>query len=167
MRVLHVGCGGEGMPDILEGCEEIRMDIDPLCNPDIVANLTDMGDIGQFDAIYGSHVLEHFSLDDVRKVLSECRRVLKVGGFVIMVVPDLTSIKPTPDVVYQSPAGPITGLDMYYGKSDLVESNSYMAHKIAFTRGTLHNVMAEQFENVSVKSFSYYNLIGTCAKTKE
>jgi SAM-dependent methyltransferase len=40
-------------------------------------------------AIYGAHVLEHLYLNDARKLLSECQRVLRKGGVLRLVVPDL------------------------------------------------------------------------------
>lgn len=42
-----------------------------------------------FSAIYGSHVLEHLYLNDAQRVLSECKRILKRGGVLRLVVPDL------------------------------------------------------------------------------
>jgi SAM-dependent methyltransferase len=41
------------------------------------------------DHIYCSHVLEHLSFEDARKVLKECHRVLKPGGCIRIVIPDL------------------------------------------------------------------------------
>jgi predicted SAM-dependent methyltransferase len=40
-------------------------------------------------AIYGSHVLEHLYQTDAQRLLLECKRVLKPGGVIRMVVPDL------------------------------------------------------------------------------
>ena len=45
-----------------------------------------------FSAIYASHVVEHLYLKDAQKLLAECRRVLKPGGVVRIVVPDLRSM---------------------------------------------------------------------------
>lgn len=42
--------------------------------------------------IYGSHVLEHLYLADARRLLSECKRVLRAGGVIRLVVPDLHSM---------------------------------------------------------------------------
>jgi ubiquinone/menaquinone biosynthesis C-methylase UbiE len=42
-----------------------------------------------FSVIYGSHVLEHLYLTDARRLLSECERILKPGGVIRLVVPDL------------------------------------------------------------------------------
>lgn len=157
-RVLHVGCGKQPMPEFLDDYKEVRMDIDPSCNPDIVASLTDMGDIGEFDAIYGSHVLEHFTPGDVQKVLSECHRVLRRGGVAIMVVPNLENVRPTREVVYISDAGPITGLDMFYGKESFVDENQYMAHKTGFVTETLEQAFS-MFSLVKVKDLTKFNLM--------
>ncbi len=41
------------------------------------------------DAVYCSHVLEHLSLDDCRRVLANAFRILKPGGRFRLVMPDL------------------------------------------------------------------------------
>lgn len=120
---------------------EVRLDIDEGVSPDIIAPMTDLGDIGPFDIVYTAHALEHLYPHEVNLCLAEIKRVLKKGGVAIVVVPDLDGIKPTGEVVYDSPAGQITGLDMYYGKSDLIEQNPYMAHKTGFTTDTLKSTM--------------------------
>ena len=45
-----------------------------------------------FDAVYHSHVLEHFSKDQALFFLKECNRVLKDVGVLRVVVPDLEQI---------------------------------------------------------------------------
>ena len=47
---------------------------------------------GRFDAVYHSHVLEHLTPDDAFTMLSECYRVLRPGGVIRVVVPDLEGI---------------------------------------------------------------------------
>jgi predicted SAM-dependent methyltransferase len=42
-----------------------------------------------FDAVYSSHVLEHFTLEQAISLLREALRVLKPGGVIRIVVPDL------------------------------------------------------------------------------
>jgi SAM-dependent methyltransferase len=44
------------------------------------------------DIIYSSHTLEHFSAKEGRLFISECFRVLKVGGIIRLLVPDLSHI---------------------------------------------------------------------------
>ncbi len=45
-----------------------------------------------FSAIYASHVLEHLYRADAQSLLLECRRILKPGGTIRLVVPDLHSM---------------------------------------------------------------------------
>jgi predicted SAM-dependent methyltransferase len=45
-----------------------------------------------FDVVYHSHVLEHFSKADGLKLLELCKRVLRLGGTIRVVVPDLERI---------------------------------------------------------------------------
>jgi predicted SAM-dependent methyltransferase len=42
--------------------------------------------------IYGAHVLEHLYLEDAQRLLGECLRVLRPGGVIRLVVPDLRSM---------------------------------------------------------------------------
>jgi len=44
------------------------------------------------DVVYHAHMLEHLEADDARKFLAECHRVLRPGGVVRVVVPDLEGI---------------------------------------------------------------------------
>jgi predicted SAM-dependent methyltransferase len=44
------------------------------------------------DAVYSSHLLEHLCLEEAKKLLKECYRVLKPNGVLRIVVPDLKSI---------------------------------------------------------------------------
>jgi len=43
-------------------------------------------------AVYHSHVLEHFPRDEAPGFLSECYRLLRTGGILRVVVPDLETI---------------------------------------------------------------------------
>lgn len=47
-------------------------------------------DDGAFDGIFSEHTLEHLSYAEVAKVLAECRRILKPGGTIRVIVPDLS-----------------------------------------------------------------------------
>jgi predicted SAM-dependent methyltransferase len=44
------------------------------------------------DAIYASHVIEHFDREGAKRFLSECFRLLKPGGILRIVVPDLEGV---------------------------------------------------------------------------
>ena len=45
-----------------------------------------------FDVVYSSHVLEHFTIGQAKALLLEAYRVLKPGGILRVVVPDLENI---------------------------------------------------------------------------
>lgn len=138
MRVLHVGCGGHKLPaDIFPNAEEIQLDIDPSVSPDIVASVVDMGEIGQFDAIYSSHQLEHLYPHEVGKALSEFMRVLRPGGVAMVIVPDLEGLEPTDEVLYEVHGMPITKFELFYGHLESVKTNPFMAHKCGFTADRL------------------------------
>ena len=162
--VLYPGCGHEHVPFWFEG-KETRLDIDETCEPDIVASITDMGDIGQFDNIYTSHTLEHLYQFDVPKALSEFLRVLKPGGAAIIVVPDLEDVKCNDDVLYVSLAGPITGRDLFYGLTEYVQMSPYYAHHTGFVKETLEQAMKDAgFTDVSITRLTDHSLMGVGKK---
>lgn len=45
--------------------------------------------------VYSSHCLEHLTRDDARRLLAECRRVLRPGGIIRLLVPDLLCLART------------------------------------------------------------------------
>lgn len=165
MRILHVGCGGEHIPPWFGECDEVRLDIDPQHKPDIVASMTDLGDVGEFDVVYSSHSLEHLYPHEVRTALREFFRVLRAGGHAVIMVPDLEDVKATTDVLYESPAGPICGLDMIYGHGRLIESVPYMAHHSGFTSDTLRDALwAAGFDGITTTRLPQHNLMATGTK---
>ena len=166
MLILHAGCGKQPLPQhpLFEGME-VRLDIDADAEPDIVASIHDMGDIGTFDAVYSAHCLEHLHWDDAVKALSEFFRVLNPGGFAMVMVPDLTGILPTEDEVYKTNHGfGITGLDMFYGYRGYTSWNPYMRHQCGFVPATLKAMMERAgFGHVMTHS-SDWNLTATGVK---
>ena len=76
-------------------------------------------------------------------------RVLDASGFVVITCPDLKSIcqlvvdDRLDEPAYQSPAGPITPLDVLYGhRASMSHGNLYMAHRCGFTETVLRKVLA-------------------------
>lgn len=166
MRVLHAGCGSETLPPVPFGsCEEFRLDIDPAMKPDAVASITDMGDIGEFDAAYCCHALEHLYPHEVSKALAEFYRVLKPGGYALIFVPDMEGLTASEDVLYESPAGPITSLDLFYGLRTALATQPHMAHHNAFTSASLGKALtAAGFSSVTTKRLMFHNLLGVAKK---
>lgn len=161
--LLHVGAGSGRLPEWLSDYKETRLDIDHRHNPDIIANMTDLGDIGEFDVVYSSHCLEHLHDYDVIKALQEFNRVLKKGGFLMVFVPDLEDVKPDETVLFTSPSGDITGMDLIYGLRKALKHNPFMAHKTGFNKTSLRNALSE-FDKVEVKRLDPYNLMGVGVK---
>jgi SAM-dependent methyltransferase len=159
--VLHVGCGRDPLPPWLAGLDEVRLDIDPGVQPHVVASMLDMGDVGEFDALYTSHALEHVYPHEVPVALAEFYRVLRPGGAAFVVVPNLDGVKPDEETLYMSPAGPVCGLDMYYGMSRLIPHMPHMAHHSGFIPETLASAMrAAGFERVTTQALKDYTLFG-------
>jgi SAM-dependent methyltransferase len=154
--VLNVGCGypaRQGLHPAFRGAEwrELRLDIDPSVNPDIVCSMTDMQPVApdSIDAIWSSHNLEHLHRHEVPLALAEFMRVLRPGGQVLLTLPDLQRIAELvasdalEDEAYRSPSGPITPLDMIYGHTpSLAHGNQHMAHKTGFTARTLAKLLS-------------------------
>ena len=167
MRVLHAGCGGAPLPDgAFSGCEEVRLDIDARMNPDVVAPITDLGDIGEFDVVYCSHTVEHLYPHQVPIALGEFKRVLKVGGRAIVIVPDLEGMVLSDLVLYTTKDGlDVTYFDLFYGHRRLIEQNPFMAHHCGFTKRLMENVMRfAGFETVMVSRAQDFNLVGVGVK---
>jgi len=124
-----------------------------------------LGDIGDYDAVFCCHALEHVYPHQVPLAISEFHRVLKPGGVLIVFVPDLEGIKATEDVLFVSPAGPITGLDLIYGMRSLIKEAPQMAHKTGFTKETLRRELEQAgFSKVVVSRHELHNLSGVCVK---
>ena len=154
-KLLHVGCGVANpgtLPALFRAPEwrEVRLDIDPACQPDILASMTSMSnvDTASYDAIFSSHNLEHLYPHEVPLALKEFNRVLAPNGFVVVTLPDLQSVAQLvaedklEDTAYVSPAGPIAPLDMLYGhRASLANGNLFMAHRTGFTAKTLANAL--------------------------
>ncbi|HMJ01879.1 MAG TPA: class I SAM-dependent methyltransferase, partial [Conexibacter sp.] len=149
--VLHVGCGPvrEARLDPRfqdPGWLEVRLDVDPGVEPDIVASITDMSPVADasVDAVYSHHNIEHVFSHEVSRALGEFLRVLRPGGELLLATPDLQGVAKTiasgqlEDTLYRSRSGNITPIDVVYGfRSDIAEGREYMAHRTGFTRGTL------------------------------
>lgn len=167
MNLLHAGCGGSALPEFMGRYEETRLDIDANMKPDIVASITDLGEIGEFDAVFCSHCVEHLYPTDVRTALTEFHRVTKPGGYTMVIVPDLEGVQATEDVLFECAVGPLTGLDLIYGCRWDAHRSEYMAHHSGFVSQTLEAAMKDAgFSSVTMKRLPEYNLMAVGIKSQ-
>lgn len=159
--VLSVGSGSGSPSEWLE-YDVVRLDIDPSTAPDIVANMTALGQIGPYDVVDCSHALEHLYPHEVPRALSEFHRVLKPSGVLVVNVPDLEGVAATEDVL---PGTVLSGLHLYYGDAALIEENPHMAHHCGFVSETLKQVMEAAGFDTKITRAKHYNLVGFGVKT--
>jgi predicted SAM-dependent methyltransferase len=165
--VLSVGAGTQELEQwVGEGYKVVRLDIEPRTNPDICASMTDMGAIGEFDVVFCCHALEHLYPHEVTAAIQEFYRVLKPGGKVIILVPDLEDVRPTEEALYRADCGPISGLHLYYGDpQEIANGFPFMAHHCGFVAKTLEKALGlAPFEFIEAKRLPNYNLLGVGRK---
>jgi SAM-dependent methyltransferase len=165
--VLVAGSGPDSLPDWVEqGYKPVRLDIEPRTNPDIVASMTAMGDIGPYDVVFCSHALEHLYPHEVYQALTEFLRVLKPGGTAVIMVPDLEDVRPTEDILTGFPNNnKLCGLHLYYGDFEQIAEFPYMAHHCGFIADTLkHALEVAGFKFVRACRLAHYNLMGIGVK---
>ncbi len=82
---LHLGCGPKYLPGFvnIDANPKQKIDIwlDVRCGLPFASN--------SIDSIYSTHMIEHFYPDELEQLLRECKRVLKPGGGLRLVVPSL------------------------------------------------------------------------------
>lgn len=158
---LHVGFGSARW-------REIRLDIDPAVDPDIVSSATDLSQFGaaSLDAIWSSHNIEHLYAHEVPLAFGEFLRVLRPDGFALITCPDLAQVAQAlldqggEFMAYQSPAGPIAPIDMIFGhRRSIAAGNDFMAHRTGFTPDLIASAMLEAgFAEVRVIPGRFYDL---------
>jgi SAM-dependent methyltransferase len=149
-RVLvNVGSGpreSNSLPAYFSSWKQLRVDVDPSVQPDILADLTDLSPIpdGSADAVWAAHCIEHLYEYQVPHALAEFRRVLRGDGFACVIVPDLQTVAHyvvadrLHETLYESSAGPVTPHDIFFGFGAAIASGrTSMAHRCGFTPGML------------------------------
>lgn len=169
--VLNAGCGNSEdgvLPAFFDGWRHLRVDIDPLAQPDLVASIANLSVIpdGTIDAVWSAHCVEHLFPHEVPLALAEFRRVLAETGFACVIVPDLQAIASwiatdrLHETIYQSAAGPVTAHDMLWGFGlAIAQGNLAMAHRCGFTPTLfLNHLSAAGFPEIVVRRRSNLEL---------
>jgi len=172
---LHIGCGENRKDKTTRAFktaawEEVRFDINPAVNPDVIGTMTDLSSIPDhsFDALYSSHNIEHLYPHEVGVALEGFVRILKPDGFFVVTCPDLKSIcqlvaeDKLTEPAYVAPSGPVSPLDVLYGfRPSMAAGNLYMAHRCGFTQKALIGTLRHHgFATVvsTVRPHPYYDL---------
>ena len=153
---LNVGCGPVNRPKIKgfdnDDWKEIRLDIDENVNPDIVGTSTDMKLVktGSMDAVHSAYNIDHIYPHEVPVALKEFHRVLNDDGIVFIRCPDIQTVCEAVvkdkllETLYDSPAGPISPIDIMFGnRQEIAGGLEYMTKKCGFTYSVLDRVFFE------------------------
>jgi predicted SAM-dependent methyltransferase len=180
-EILHVGCGApnpEGLYSTfrLLGFREVRVDIDPDVEPEIVASISDMPMIADnsYDAIYSSHNLEHLWPQEIPETLKEFLRVLKPGGVVVATMPDLQEAaemiaKDDPEgVAYRAQIGVVQPLDCVYGhRLTFTDKKVFALHKTGYTATRLKRLFLDAGFVYANAIRGHFDLWGVARKAGE
>ncbi len=156
-RVLNVGGNNRDikLPLIYDHWQIVLLDIDPKGNPDVLCDARNLlqQPAAAYDAVYCSHNLEHYFRHDVPKVLAGFLHIMKDDAFAHIRVPDIGAVMRTAveknldmdDVLYTSPAGPITVRDVIYGYGLEIErsGSDFYGHKTGFTQKSLISCLTQ------------------------
>lgn len=153
--VLNVGGNNKQIPipGYFAGWQHDLLDIDPRGEPDLVCDARELTGLtgGVYDAVYCSHNLEHYYRHDGLNVIRGFHHMLNETGFADIRVPDIAQVMAAlrekelefDDILYYSPAGPISAHDVVYGfQKEIRESGQdFYAHKTGFTPKSLGEIL--------------------------
>lgn len=68
----------------------VNADLLPEHKPDVICSVDklDFAQDGAYDLVRASHVLEHFTVADCKRVIEEWKRVIRPGGYLVVCCPD-------------------------------------------------------------------------------
>ncbi len=165
--VLNVGGGSKStpIPGYFSDWQHHLLDIDPRGAPDVVCDARELQNLpgGVYDAIYCSHNLEHYYRHDGARVVRGFVHMLNDTGFAEIRVPDIAQVVAAlhdrrldlDDVLYESPAGPISAHDVFYGLQTEIQQSGqdFYAHKTGFTAMSLSKMlMGAGFQKIFLRT---------------
>lgn len=137
-RKLNLGCGDVRLAGY------INVDALEKFRPDVVCDVSklEFSDDNQYDLVRASHVLEHFEYPRCVEVLQEWRRVLRVGGYIVVCVPDFQALSWR---TILQPSGLVLEDDTYkngwMNGLFALDLPPEFRHKVVFTRKSLKQLL--------------------------
>lgn len=139
---LEIGCGKKPRPGFLTCDIRELPGVDYVCSSDDLPFENEM-----IDEIYSRHVVEHFTLKEFLKVLQEWNRVLKIGGEVYIICPNLLwhleqIIAGKHESFYNKTSG---SNDRYWGFGSLFgwQQDEYDIHKFGYYFELLKDILID------------------------
>ena len=155
--LLNVGAGhpksGARIPHAFQSSEwkEVRLDIDPANEPDVIGTMLDMSAVANesADALYSSHTIEHLYPNEIPQAMKEFLRVLKPQGYAVITCPDLQAAAEMiaqdklMETAYTTGSGMVvTPFDIVYSHREYTgRDKPYMAHHCGFTLKVLNGTL--------------------------
>lgn len=97
--LLHVGCGPQKIDRTKNrfskgGWTELFLDIDESVSTDLIGTMTDMKSLPNQsgNAVFSPHKIELCYPHEVPQAISEFKRAMTSGGFVVLTSPNLKSV---------------------------------------------------------------------------
>lgn len=172
--VLNVGGHSKGiaLPHRYAGWRVVMLDVDPASGADIIMDARHLDRLphAEFDAVYCSHALEHFSEADGELVARGFSHLLKPDGFAEVAVPNIAgliaaaargSMELTDTWYLWNDTLPIRVGDVLYGSQrEIAGGNEYFAHKWGYSPKSLRALLNRcGFPSVALATRDEYEII--------
>ena len=101
---------------------------------------------GQFDAAFASHIVEHFTPTDVERLFALLARVVKPGGILIVVTPNIANMRRAVGDFWRDPTHvrpyPIPALGKLFNRSgwEMIKSKEYTDRKPSVLRSIQYGI---------------------------
>lgn len=152
-KIVDLGCGEAKDSYHTDEGKVVRVDIREEVQPDYRCDLRQLPfKTGEFDVVFSSHTLEHFSRVELPVVLDEWVRIMKEDGEFRMVLPNLEW------AAQQIMNGEINAnvMNVLYGAQTYTENH----HKMGFTPKMIEQVLGQRgFKKFEWKHDGYHMVV--------
>lgn len=117
--------------------------------PDVLDDARSLGkfDDGSVEEIVLCHVLEHFVLPEAVRVISACHRVLRTGGVLKIIIPDMRALS------QRWLAGMIDDYIFFVNAMGAYQGEDGDCHRWHYTQQSLQELLGKRFAMTRVQKF--------------